>query len=165
MSESESILELVDKIIGYADNQPLILNHLVILRAQAVAERDRALKAEAVFRDLQAEIGRLYARLEASQHDNEALRFDLQRSQPSTVTQPPEEPLAHIRGLFYASDDSVPFCPRCWEASGRRIHLSGPIPMFNPEVEHWECHTCHAGYSARPNQPFLLVSRRRAQKA
>ena len=83
----------------------------------------------------------------------------------SPLAQPAEEPLRHIRGLFFASGDPIPFCPRCWEAAGRRIHLSGPIPMFNPEIEHWECHTCHSAYSAKPNEPFLPVSRRRAQKA
>ncbi len=87
----------------------------------------------------------------------------LQQSHASAVAAPAEEPLTLVRGLFYASGDPVPFCPRCWEAARRRIHLSGPIPMFNREVEHWECHTCQAGYSAMPHQPFLPVSRRRAQ--
>jgi hypothetical protein len=109
-------------------------------------------------------IAREVAALEADYSSLAEQYAALQQSQSSPAAQPAED-LAHIRGLFYASGDPVPFCPRCWEAARRRIHLAGPIPMFNPEIEHWECHTCNAGYSAEPNQTFLPVSRRRAQKA
>lgn len=105
-------------------------------------------------------IAREVAALEADYLSLAEQHAALQESQSA-----PAAELAHIRGLFYARGDPIPFCPRCWEAATRRIHLAGPIPMFHPEIEHWECHTCQAGYSAKPNQPFLPVSRRRAQKA
>jgi len=75
------------------------------------------------------------------------------------------ETFTHVRGLFYAADDPIPFCSRCWEAAGRRIHLFGPIPMFHPEIERWECHTCNAGYSAKPNENFLMTGNRRRREA
>jgi hypothetical protein len=125
---------------------------------------DRMVDTDAAKDAIRSQI-RLVAREVAALESEYSSLVEQYSALSSRVTQTSEEPLTHVRGLFYASGDPVPFCPRCWEAGGKRIHLAGPIPMFNPEIEHWECHTCHAAYSAKPNEAFLPVSRRRAQKA
>lgn len=61
------------------------------------------------------------------------------------------------RGLYYQTGDPIPFCPHCWETSNKRIHLSGPIPMANPEIEYWECHVCDKDYDAKPGANFLAA--------
>jgi len=67
-----------------------------------------------------------------------------------------EPALQHLRGVYYASDDPVPFCPHCYEASaGKRIHLSGPVPLFNSKMERWDCNTCNTIYAANPGENFL----------
>ena len=67
-----------------------------------------------------------------------------------------EEPLQHLRGVYYASDDPVPFCPHCYEAgSGKRIHLSGPVPMHDTTMKRWDCYTCDTVYAAKPGENFL----------
>ncbi len=80
----------------------------------------------------------------------------LQASQPPSADRAPLDTLQHQRGLYYGLGDPVPFCPHCWETSQMRIHLSGPIPMLNPEVERWECHTCNKDYAATQGQTFLI---------
>jgi len=66
------------------------------------------------------------------------------------------EALQYQRGLYYSPEDPVPFCPHCWETNQMKIHLSGPIPMSNPQVERWECHTCDKAYTATEGQNFLV---------
>jgi hypothetical protein len=105
----------------------------LIAREVAALEADHARLAEE------------YAKLQASQtplsHTSEALQYQ--------------------RGLYYSAGDPVPFCPHCWETNQVRIHLSGPIPMFDPKVERWECHTCDNDYAATEEQNFLVRRARR----
>ena len=54
-----------------------------------------------------------------------------------------KQSLKHMRLLYYADGDSIPFCPRCLEATDRQIHLFGPVPMMDQNVERWECHVCN----------------------
>jgi len=44
--------------------------------------------------------------------------------------------LAHRPPLYYADDDPVPLCPRCWETENKAIHLVG-------ENEAFECPQCY----------------------
>jgi hypothetical protein len=102
-------------------------------------------------------IAREVATLEA---DCAALEHELTELQSAHA----EVPLQHSRGLLYASDDDVPFCPRCFEGPAHlRVHLFGPVPMFDPQVQRWECHTCNAAYAAKPGENFLAGSRRRGR--
>lgn len=39
--------------------------------------------------------------------------------------------------FYYAPDDKVPFCPRCWEADRRAIHLKSDW-----NGRRWECYQC-----------------------
>ena len=60
----------------------------------------------------------------------------------------------HVRQLYYADGDAVPFCPRCWESQNKAVHLFGPVPMVNKNVEFFECHVCGYDYSAKKREPF-----------
>ena len=46
--------------------------------------------------------------------------------------------------FYYADGDPTPFCPRCWEADKKAIHLEGPHHvMAGPR---WDCHECKRYY-------------------
>jgi hypothetical protein len=67
-----------------------------------------------------------------------------------------EPALQHLRALYYASGDPIPFCPNCYEAgTGKRIHPYGPKPLHASESECWECYTCKTAYIAKPGENFL----------
>jgi hypothetical protein len=67
-----------------------------------------------------------------------------------------QSPLEHRRSVYYASGDPVPFCPHCYEASaGKRIHLSGPMPLHASKAERWDCYACNTYYVAEPGENFL----------
>jgi hypothetical protein len=34
-------------------------------------------------------------------------------------------------GYYFQDRDDVPFCPKCWESCGKRIHLPAPEPSGN----------------------------------
>lgn len=94
-------------------------------------------------------IAREVAALEAdyARAVEEHQQFQLSQSQPS---------LEHTRGVYYASGDPVPFCPHCYESgTGERIHLSGPVPLFDSTMERWDCYTCNTTYAAKRGENFL----------
>ncbi len=45
--------------------------------------------------------------------------------------------------FFFATDDPVPYCARCWEGEGKAIHLAGSADW---DDKRWECFKCHAVY-------------------
>ena len=69
--------------------------------------------------------------------------------------------LRHIRSLYYAENDPIPFCPNCWEVSNRLVHLFGPQSLSNPGGEMWECHACDNDYFGRGEQNFEASPSRR----
>jgi hypothetical protein len=91
--------------------------------------------------------------------ENAALKASLS---PPLAGAPPDS-FSCLRGLYYQAGDSIPFCPKCWEASGRKIHLSGPVPMMDTTIEYWECHTCDKDYDAKPGQNFLARAARKGR--
>ena len=99
-------------------------------------------------------IGREVAALEADYsrlaEDHEKLKAAQAIPSPAA----PSDGFEFRRGLYYKAGDPIPFCPHCWEASSRRIHLSGPIEMMNREIEYWECHTCDKDYDAKADENF-----------
>ena len=124
--------------------------------SQDIEELERMLRDGAEMDSILAQVrfiaGQI-ASLEAQYATLEQEHTELQQSQP---TSSPEPPLEHVRGIYYATGDSVPFCPRCYEASeGARRHLFGPVPLFNREVERWDCYTCETVYAAKPGENFL----------
>ena len=54
--------------------------------------------------------------------------------------------LRHEHGVFWGENDEVPFCPLCWEQSGKSIHLFGPNPAAQGQAVFWNCHTCGHSY-------------------
>ena len=46
--------------------------------------------------------------------------------------------LTFAEPFYYAQGDSTPFCPRCWQASKRRMHLDEDWDRTR-----WECPDCH----------------------
>ena len=66
---SDDILELIDKIMGYADNQPLILNHLAVLRQRVVELLAVHSETATSYATLEAQVGRLHAHNEHLEHD------------------------------------------------------------------------------------------------
>lgn len=47
--------------------------------------------------------------------------------------------------FYYAADDSVPFCPQCWENSRKAIHLQGDDLKYQDYVS-WTCRNCKSGF-------------------
>jgi hypothetical protein len=66
--------------------------------------------------------------------------------------------LKHVRLLYYADGDPVPFCPHCQESAGKRIHLFGPIKPRDPtkKVEGWDCPVCYHNFRANPDENFRV---------
>ena len=89
MNDSETILELLDKIIGFADNK-LILNHLMVLRqrTEALVIRLDELEADTKDQTLANEIDRLSAALDESRQQNEQLRYDLHQAAKLAAQKP-----------------------------------------------------------------------------
>jgi hypothetical protein len=57
---------------------------------------------------------------------------------PPADERPSATDLAFVQPFYFAPGDSTPFCPRCWEASKRRIHLDDAWKRTR-----WECPDCH----------------------
>jgi chromosome segregation ATPase len=105
----ENILELIDKIIGYADNQPLILNHLSVLREKVSDLLAQLRHAQTANEDLQidketreAQIGHLQAQLEHLRHDLQDARAKIEqlKQKPQMTAESVEIlPSRRVRGL------------------------------------------------------------------
>jgi hypothetical protein len=65
-----------------------------------------------------------------------------------------KQSLKHIRLIYYAEDDPIPFCPRCWEIDNKPIHLFGPLEMFGHDGEGWQCRACQYDYTAKKGENF-----------
>ena len=74
------------------------------------------------------------------QEDNRALRERIKELE-STLNL--AKALRFEAPFYFAADDKIPFCPRCWEADKRAIHLTSDW-----NGRRWECHQC--------NKVFLL---------
>jgi hypothetical protein len=58
---------------------------------------------------------------------------------PEAPAAPQTRPqLTHRPPFYFAADDPIPFCPRCWEASGGTFHLDEEW-----DGRRWECLQCH----------------------
>jgi len=51
--------------------------------------------------------------------------------------------------FYYADGDKTPFCPQCWEADRKPIHLHGPFVRSAKHNYWWECHTCKRDFDSR----------------
>ncbi|MEJ0088606.1 MAG: hypothetical protein WDM80_02480 [Limisphaerales bacterium] len=85
---------------------------------------------------------------------------NLQATQIQQSVSAPVDAFEHRRGLFYKTGDPIPFCPHCFEADDRKIHLSGPVPMMDESIEYWECYTCDHDYHAKQGGIFLASQAR-----
>ena len=94
--------------------------------------------------ELQAEVVQLSTRNFELEKKAKDLEDDLHRKQS----------LAHVRLIYYADDDPIPFCPRCWEIDNKLIHLFGPVKVTDPAVQFWQCLVCHYDYSAKEGENF-----------
>jgi hypothetical protein len=122
---------------------------------QDIDELDRMVDTDAPKDAIRSQIrliGREVAALETDYASLSEQHAQLQAAQAPPIADPP---LEHRRGLYYAASDPIPFCPHCWEAWHRRIHLSGPVPLFDSAMERWDCYTCQTTYAAKPDENFL----------
>ena len=98
---------------------------------------------------------------EAQQHAELVAEYaKLQKSQQSPLTSVPSDLFEYSRGLYYKANDKIPFCPHCWEADNKKIHLSGPVAMMDTSVEYWECYTCDHDYCAKLGENFTASQAR-----
>jgi hypothetical protein len=74
-----------------------------------------------------------------------------------------EKRFQHIRGLYYQDGDTIPFCPQCYEATQKNVHLFS-VEMFDPDIEGWRCNFCRISYTAKPGEPFRVISQISAVK-
>jgi len=56
--------------------------------------------------------------------------------------------LQHRRQLYWLSGDPLPYCPRCYDDSEKRIHLVVSLYNKEPNKEHYECHICDHDFTA-----------------
>jgi hypothetical protein len=84
----DDIIELIDKIIGYVDTQPLILNHLAVLREAVVNLLTLQSETASNYDTLQAQVGHLHARIEKLESDLQ----DAQKPTPITLEVIPRRP-------------------------------------------------------------------------
>src|ERR1039457_6714810 len=123
---------------------------------QDIDELDRMVDTDAAKDAIRSQIRLIGPEVAALETDYASLAEQYAQLQAAEAPTPTTEPLLeHRRGLYYAADDPIPLCPHCWEAWHRRIHLSGPAPLFSSEIERWDCHTCGMDYVAKPNENFL----------
>ena len=106
------------------------------------------------------EVATLQTELARTVEDHQKLQAEHAKLKATQVIPAPTDKLQFRRGLYYQGADPIPFCPQCWESSNKKIHLSGPIEMMNPEVEYWECHICNHDYSAKGGENFLARTAR-----
>ncbi len=62
--------------------------------------------------------------------------------------------LQHRRQLYWLSGDSLPFCPRCYDDSEKRVHLFAASYNNDPKREDYECHICNHDFIARDGKDF-----------
>jgi hypothetical protein len=55
--------------------------------------------------------------------------------------------------LYYAEDDTIPFCPRCWETEKLAIHLKGPDGVEGYKV--WDCPKCKEKFPIGRKPPSI----------
>jgi hypothetical protein len=95
--------------------------------------------------DLQAEVVQLSTRNFELEKKVKDLEDDLHRKQS----------LKHVRLVYYADGDPIPFCPRCWEGNNKLIHLFGPLEMWgDQDAEGWQCRVCYYDYTAKEGENF-----------
>jgi hypothetical protein len=59
-------------------------------------------------------------------------------------------------GLYWSRGDGTPYCPCCYEKESKPVHMTGPIELWNSEVERWDCPLCESVYCARtPGDKFI----------
>jgi len=104
--------------------------------------------------ELQGEVVRLSARNVELEQKREELEAELRR----------KKSLRHVRSLYFADNDPIPFCPHCWETSNKLVHLFGPQPLSGPGGEMWECHACNNDYFGRGEQNFEASPNRRRRR-
>ena len=87
-AERDDIIELIDKIMGYADNQPVILNHLAVLREKVAEFLALTRETASNYATLEAQVGHLHARIEQLESELQ----DAQKPTPITLEVIPRRP-------------------------------------------------------------------------
>jgi len=72
--------------------------------------------------------------------------------------------LRHVRSLYHADNDPIPFCPHCWETSEKLVHLFGPKAWTQPSGEMWECHACNNDYFGQDGKNYEAEPNRRRRR-
>ena len=96
-----------------------------------IDDLDRMVDTDAAKDAIRSQIRLIAREIAALEADYSRLAEQLAVLQPS---QSPPHQLTHVRGLFYAAGDPVPFCPRCWEAYSRRVHFPGRFRCSTPRL-------------------------------
>ncbi len=61
------------------------------------------------------------------------------------------------RALYWAKDDSTPFCAHCYDNDKKRIHLISKKHFDgNQNVEWWACYVCNHDFAARNGENFAM---------
>ena len=66
--------------------------------------------------------------------------------------------LTHDPPLYYLEDDPTPFCPRCWEADRKLIHLVFPGGLEDKDCKCPACKWTAIGVKEREEGPGFPVS-------
>lgn len=88
---------------------------------------------------LQSEILELSTEMFELRKENADLKQQLEKTKQLTFKAP----------LYYAEGDPTPFCPICWEHTGKAIHVIGPKTVETTGHVYAHCNIC--------NKDFVLV--------
>jgi len=60
--------------------------------------------------------------------------------------------LKYSHPFYYATEDAIPYCPRCWEAERKAIHLKDDW-----NKRRWECYSCKNVYLLDDTAPPTIM--------
>jgi hypothetical protein len=95
------------------------------------------------------------------QEENLALR---ERVKLLEIESNQKKSLKHERALYWMADDTVPFCPHCYETDGKLIHMFGPYnASADGKQKRYACQRCFHDFHCREEGAFhanLNIDRR-----
>lgn len=91
--------------------------------------------------EAQEKIMELREAVVALEEDNSNLRRQVRELEEKLSFQ---ESLRFESPFYYAQDDSVPYCPRCWEVDRKAVHLPPPSQVM--AGTRYDCVECKTMY-------------------
>ena len=112
----------------------------IISNAKEIAELVKKLGDIDLYKkivELEGEIIELTREKHSVEEQNEELKRSLKISKEMTFQAP----------AYFAEEDRVPYCPKCWEIEKRAVHMITADKDPNNRQRYFECPSCRTGFS------------------